>query len=153
MKILARLLSAAVLSSVAMVGISQANDTGRVLVASNTLQLSADTERSSSDDDILKKFVVPFAGTVRVRWQSKSDGSAPVLVLVESALGSVTPPDICGFYTESTTYQWQACTLRVLEGDVIEVRAGAASGTLISLRNVRVYYDVVNNPGTIKKLP
>jgi hypothetical protein len=45
-----------------------------------------------------------------------------------------------------------ACHLRVLEGDYIEVRSYGAAGTLVSIKNVRVYFDVLDNPGTILKL-
>ena len=88
MKSLTTLLSAAVVSSfVATLALGQTNDPGKVLVPSNALKLRADTERSSSSEGTLKKFIVPFAGKVRVRWQLKTDGSAPANVLAQSVMG------------------------------------------------------------------
>ncbi len=132
---------------VATSAFGQTNDTGKVLVPSSALQLRADTERSSSSEGMLKKFIVPFAGKVRVRWQLKTDGSAPANLLAQSVM------EHCAATTYSTTYQPGSCLLRVLEGDYIEVRSYAAAGTLVSFRNVRVYYDVVDNPSRIIKLP
>ena len=148
MKSLTKLLSVAIVSSfVATPAFSQTNDPGKVLVPSNALQLRADTERSSSSEGMLKKFIVPYAGRVRVRWQLKTDGSAPANVIAQSVM------EHCAATTYSTTYEQGSCHLRVLEGDYIEVRSYAAAGTRVSVRNVRLYYDVVDNPGTMIRIP
>ena len=146
-RIIATLLSAAIASSWSASGAyGQTNDTGKVLAPSNVLQLRADRERSSTAEGTLKKFIVPFAGTVRVKWQVKTDGSAPANVMVQSVM------EHCAANTYSTTYEVGVCHLRVLEGDYIEVRSYGAADTLVSIKNVRVYYDVLDNPGTIVKL-
>ena len=149
MKIVATLLSSIVLSStIATAAISQTNDTGRALVASNVLRLSANTERSGFQTPA-KKFIVPFRGVVRVRWQMKSDGSGQL-----ATANIVSSIDSCTSGTVAPTYQPGACNLRVVAGDLIEV---SASGTMhpttfifsdAFIRNVRVFYNVVNNPAT-----
>lgn len=146
MKILATLLSAAVLSSfAATVAFGQTNDSGRALVASNALKLSADTERSGITTPV-KKFIVPFAGIVRVRWQVKSDGSGGK---VDANISSSI--DNCTSSTTAATYQQGQCNLRVVAGDLIDVTASSflgMSGATAFINNVRVFYNVVNNPGT-----
>ena len=147
MKILATLLSAAALSSfAATLTFSQTNGTGKALVASGTLQLSADTVRSGPPpgEEWTKMFFVPFAGVVRVRWQLKSDGSGHKAT---TTIYSATGFDHCFASTTATTYQQRVCNLHVVRGG--DIVASLFSGRI---RNVRVYYDVVDHPGTGKVL-
>ena len=70
--IIATVLSALAWSLAMASGASaQLNPTGRALVASNVLRLSADVTRSGPTT-FVKEFIVPFAGLVRVKWEVKS---------------------------------------------------------------------------------
>src|SRR5687768_8702930 len=95
MRSLATLLAAAVLSCfVAAPALGQTNSNGKALAASNVLKLRADTPRSSVEP-LVKQFVVPFAGTVRVRWQFKTDDTGATVYLdvhseVDSCAASTT---------------------------------------------------------------
>jgi len=126
---------------------------GRALIASNVLKLSADTQRSGFL--IFKEFIVPYAGVVRVRYQYKSDGSGPQTV----SLGITSAIDFnntCGTSTSATTFQSGTCDLKVVAGDRVRLQAqgqmtffpdppGQSTPTV---RNVRLFWNVVNSPGT-----
>ena len=145
MKVLATVLAAAVLTSLsAPVAFGQTKGDGRALVASNVLKLRADTPRSGFAP-LSKQFVVPFAGTARVRWQFKTDGSGPTAYLnINSEV------DSCVASTTAAAYQSGVCDLRVVRGGPISVTAyggGLPQGARVSMRNVRVFYNVVDHPG------
>jgi len=121
---------------------------GKALAASNVLKLSADTERSGSIFVPDKKFLVPFAGIVRVKWQLKSDGSGqPANIRV------VTGIDICSASHPGPNYKAGTCDIRVVAGDIVHVQgSGTPTGVLgmystAFIRNVRLYYNVVDATG------
>jgi hypothetical protein len=140
------LLSAAVLWSGTTGAFSQTNDTGRVLVPSNALKLSANKERCGTTT-LRKEFMVPYAGVVRVRWQLTGDGRALVSAEITSTI------DRCVSTNVTATYQQNTCDLRVLAGDLVQVSAGGSSppdGSAISIaciKNVRIFFDAIDASG------
>ena len=149
MRLSRTLLSAIVIATVSAGGaLAQTEGPGRALVASNVLKLAADTTRSGFS--ALKEFRVPHAGTVRLRYQFRSDGVGTVSVSVGSALETNSA---CGASTSSTTFQTKTCEFKVVAGDRIQV---LASPFFIPpdpmptpfLRNVRLFWDVVNATST-----
>src|SRR4051812_15138016 len=77
---LSALLCAAILCG-GVISATALDGPGRTLVASGVLKLSADTQRSGFL--IIKQFIVPYAGVVRLRYQFKSDGQGPQTVSVQ----------------------------------------------------------------------
>jgi hypothetical protein len=145
-----------VLAAILLVGVNCATITGasaqategpgRGLKASNSLQLSANTQRSTTEffPQSLKQFFVPYAGTVRVKWQSKtSDAAKEVTISVTSNVESCLVP------TTSSAYQTDQCDIRVSAGDLVLVMAAAnfSAPSTAFVRNVRVFYDVVDFDG------
>jgi hypothetical protein len=121
----------------------QTSDIGRALVVSDNLRLSADTPRSGGASTPVKEFIVPYAGVVRVEFQLKSDGShfatASVVSLIDTS---------CDRFTKAATYK----DLRVA-GDSVRAQAfGESDVVSLSIRNVRVFYDVVDSTGLSKIL-
>ncbi|HET7681394.1 MAG TPA: hypothetical protein VFK79_14825 [Xanthobacteraceae bacterium] len=155
------LLSAAALSSVIATGASGQTgdvgdgraltaDVGRALVASNSLKLSADTLRSGSPATPFKQFIVPYAGVVRVTWQFRSDGTHTATAAITSNIHR------CDASTMLATFQAKTCDLRVVAGDLVQAQA---IGEFVNpgfstahIRQVRVYYNVVNATGVGKTL-
>src|SRR6185437_12273291 len=120
---------------------------GMSLVASNVLKLSADTERSGGIVPA-KRFLVPFAGIVRIKWQIKSDGSGqPANITAGSQLGT------CSDSHPGANYKIGTCDLRVVAGDIIEVSARGTQNFMTFIfstafmRNVRIFYNVVDSTG------
>ena len=122
---------------------------GRALVASNVLKLSADTQRSAQAFGILKEFIVPYAGKIRVRWQIKSGDSGK-----QASLVVTSRIENCTDNTTLTTYKAGQCDIRVAAGDLVQF---VLSGTpdinppfitsTAFVRNARVYYNVVDATG------
>jgi hypothetical protein len=145
MKKLASGLSAAVLSSLIVTpAFSQMTDTGRALVPSNVLRASADAERSGGR--VGYAFIVPFAGEIRIRWEFKSDGSGATATSEAGGLAHSCEPS-----TTAASYQRAICNARVMAGERLFVEVGSLAsyrGHIAYIRNVRIYYNVVDNPGT-----
>jgi hypothetical protein len=130
---------------------AQTADAGRALVASDNLKLSADTPRSGAEPKVVKRFIVPYAGVVRIRWQVRSDGIHKAYSFVTSQI------DSCPIRTTTLdTFQSFACNLRVVGGDIVEVSAEGQQDPGYSnwhLRRVRLFFDVVNASGKGRTLP
>jgi hypothetical protein len=145
MKNLASGLLAAVLPSlIPGHAISQTSDTGKALVPSNVLRASADAERSGGS--VAYAFIVPFAGEIRIRWEFKSDGSGATARSEAGGLAYSCEPS-----TTAATYQRGLCNARVMAGERLLVGVGSLAsyrGHIAYIRNVRIYYNVVDNPGT-----
>jgi hypothetical protein len=147
-----RLLTAAVLSCAAATAAFGA-DVGRTLVASNVLKLAADTARSTGEATLVKQFLVPYAGMVRVKWELKSDGTHTAFASVGSQI------DTCPI-SENTlaTFQSFSCDLRVVVGDIVQISAGGQNiapdtfSTAVT-RRARVFFKVVNASGKGITLP
>lgn len=146
-----RLPAAVILSSVIATGaFGQNADIGRALVVSDNLRLSADTPRSGGQTSV-KEFIVPYAGVVRVELQLKSDGSHLATARVTSLVAG------CDRSAKAATYKDFACNLRVAAGDRVKVQAegeslGGGSFSTAFIKNVRVFYDVVDSTGQSKIL-
>ena len=118
---------------------------GRALVPSPTLlQANVDAILTGGAGEFIQRaFIPPYSGTVRVRWQVRSgDGT-----MVFSAAGA----DRLGFCTNDTlsmTFVSKVCDIRVAAGMPLFVYASPDTNTnTTSLRNVRVYYKVVDSEG------
>src|SRR4051812_33614802 len=100
---LSALLSAAILCG-GVTNTTALEGPGRALAASNVLKLSADTQRSGFF--IIKQFIVPYAGVVRLRYQFKSDGNGPQTVTVQ-VTGAIefNNASNCAATTTATTFQ------------------------------------------------
>jgi hypothetical protein len=128
---------------------------GKMLALSNVQRLASDAEVASAANipSSAKRFLVPFRGFVKVRWQVKSsNGGTQVNVNVGSAV------DACfsgpNQSTDSADYVQGSCALRVATGDIVEVTvASSAMGTNGLLRNVRLFYDVIPGNAVGKVLP
>ena len=145
MKILRVVLWAAIVSSfVPTYASGQTNDTGKTLVPSNVLRASGAAERSGGS--VGYAFIVPFAGEVRITWQFKSDGSGATARSGAGGVGHSCQPS-----TTAATYQQAVCDARVMAGDRLSIGASSLAsyrGHIAYIRNVRIYYNVVDNPGT-----
>ena len=125
--------------------VAQTEGPGRALAASNVLRLTADAQRSTTNSfpATLKQFYVPYTGTVRVKWQSRtSDATSAATVFVSSRVATCIVP------TNSLAFQGDQCDIRVSAGDLVTVGASAQNmGTTAFIRLVRVHYDVVDFNG------
>jgi hypothetical protein len=139
---LAALLSSAIITD------ASAQNLGKILIVSKVLQLSADTERSGTTSSTIKQFVVPYAGMVRVKWEIKSGKSSRFANA--SVVGQI---GTCSSSTLMLTYQAGSCELRVVAGDLIDVFVKGEPGqngtnySLAFIRNVRVFYSIVDSQG------
>ena len=149
----ATLLSAALLSFVITTGASgQTADVGRALVASDVLKLAADTARSSGEVTLVKQFLVPYAGVVRMKFELKSDGTHTATAFVESQIDSCPLSQ-----TTLATFQSFTCDLRVVVGDVVQISVGGEQdGATFStgvVRRARMFFNVINASGSGTTLP
>jgi hypothetical protein len=148
MKTIAGLLWAAMLSAAITTGASgQAPAPARVVVASNNVQVSADTERSVTFSEVVKEFRVRYSGKVRLKWMFKSDGSGDAAFADARSL-----IDVCSASTTSASYRPHTCELRVVAGDIIKVtlqgteKDGQTSSTAF-IRKVRLHFDLIDALG------
>jgi hypothetical protein len=150
MNFLVRTLTSALMLNCATSDASALEGPGRALAASNVLKLSADTTRSGLIAN--KEFVVPYSGVVRVKLQYRSDGNGPqnVSLAVNSTIHN------CPDSTTQTSFKAFTCDLRVVAGDRVRITATGfmtiypdppAQSTAF-LRNVRLYWTVINSAGT-----
>jgi hypothetical protein len=131
---------------------AQTQGPGRALVASNVVTLSADTTRSGVA--VSKEFFVPYAGTVRLKYQFRSDGQGPQSVNVAVTTAIESSNFACNAGTTSTAFQTKSCDVKVVAGDRVRVSGtGFNSGdppgqSTVFLRNVRLMFKVVDSAGT-----
>ena len=126
--------------------VAQTEGPGRALAPSNTLKLSANATRTSTElfPQPLKQFFVPYAGTVRVKLQSRSsDAAKQVVITVASGVAT------CMFFVTDTAFRNDQCDIRVSAGGLLMVTAGAnpTAPSTATVRNVRVFYNVVDFDG------
>jgi hypothetical protein len=117
---------------------------GRALLPSQTLlQAKNDPIISATGEHVQRTFIPPYSGTVRVQWEVRSsDGT-----IVFGGAG-VQGLAFCAKDTMSTTFTSKACHVRVAAGMPLYIFASPDSDTnTASLRNVRVYYRVVDSDG------
>jgi hypothetical protein len=143
---------AAIISFSTISGAAALDGPGRALIASNVLRLSADTPRTSTSavGTGFKEFIVPYGGTVRVKWFLRSNETGKsVSVTIRSSIHE------CVDSTTSETYESQNCDLRVSAGDRVQASAIGAFDignptmrSSVTLRNVRLHWNVVDSTGT-----
>ena len=104
------------------------------LVASNTLQVSADAEHLNIDalHGKIKEVVIYYDGFVRLSLEMRSTDGNPASVQIPTADGMIIVS------TSSTTYQLITRDIRVTSGFTILLEWWAG---FFDLRNFRVYYD------------
>jgi hypothetical protein len=129
---------------------------GKMLVVSETIQLESESLVASdgTTQSIIKRFLVPFRGLVRVEWKVRKTaaGNAAAFVFVESALESCI--GATNQNTESTTFVTGFCALRVATGDVVQVWVqGSNDSSNALLKDVRLLYDVKPGNAVGKVLP
>ncbi len=121
---------------------------GRALVASAAdadLQIASDPVLSGNPgSSVHRSFIPPYSGTVRIKWEVRSgDGTTPVFSNVE-----VVHVSACSRPSSSGAFVQKFCNLRVAGGVPITLTAVPDENTNVaSVRNVRLYYRVVNSRG------
>ena len=89
---------------------------------------------------------MPYPGSLRVRWEAKTDSGNTGKVDVEGFAGKCDQ-----FNTTSTTYKAQSCVLPVIAGDRITVTAkGTFTGMAIKqtyIRNVQLMFGIRDSNG------
>jgi hypothetical protein len=134
--------------------VAQTEGPGRALIPSNVLRLSADTLRSGTFG-VVKQFIVPHPGIVRLRYQFRSDGNGPqtVSVTVTTAIEG-TNDGACSASTTLTTFQQKVCDIKVVAGDRVRIFATGVDNieppgsSKIFIRNVRLFWNVVDATST-----
>ena len=118
---------------------------GRALLASNApLQISNDPVTTSQlGGGLQKAFIPPYSGTVRVKWEIRShNGSA---VPSEAYVQNLSQ---CGHQIMTMAFVQRVCTIRVTGGMPIVINAMVTDlNNQVSMRNVRLYYQVVDSDG------
>jgi hypothetical protein len=119
---------------------------GRALVASNTLQVANNPVTSSSarGSGVVRAFIPPYSGTVRVKWELRSGNGTAVNAYVSVAhIGECS-----GATVMSTTPVSQTCDIRVLGGFPVVINAYPQdSMNIVYLRNVSLSYTVLDSDG------
>jgi hypothetical protein len=120
--------------------------TDRVSYASDTLRVSADTERSYMGETYakLKEIVSNMTGTMRVSFDLKnsSDSGPPIRARIYVngvAVGLER-------FSYSTTYTTYTEDITIRQGDLIQIYAQGTSTQYAIVQNFRVFYDVRNTP-------
>lgn len=129
---------------------AQTEGPGRALIAADGRpKLSADTLQSGVA--VQKHFIVPHPGIVRLKFQYKSDGGGPQTVSVSVTTAIEEPNDaVCSVSTTMTTFQSHVCDVKVVAGDRVRVIASGMFNpmpmgqSIVFIRNVRLYWNVVN---------
>lgn len=120
--------------------------TDRTSYASDTLRVSADTERSYKGETYtkLKEIVSNVTGTVRVSFDLKhSSDNGPAVKARIYVNGVAVGIERLTSYAPYKTYT-EDITIR--QGDLIQVYARGTSTQHAIIRNFRVFYDVRNTP-------
>ena len=126
---------------------AQQQGPGRALVASDTvLQISNDPVVTSEPNGAVgRAFIPPYSGTVRVKWEVRSADGTQV-----RSLAYVDFLSECERLSASTAFVQKACNIRVAGGMPIRVDAvviDSNTNDQVSIRNVRLYYRVVDATG------
>ncbi len=115
---------------------------GRALAPSPTL-LQAKNDPIISGEFVQRAFIPPYSGTVRVQWEVRSGDGTLV-----SGGAVVDHLSRCQKDTMSTTFTSKGCNIRVAAGMPLYIFASPDSvSNTASLRNVRVFYRVVDSDG------
>lgn len=115
----------------------------RKLVTSGVEQFTMDTEQTGQT--ATKAFRVPYYGTISILVEMKS--GTPGLTATASVTTAFGGPSVFGTTTSEVYGAHTITTLRVVAGDIVTI-LGNGVGTTVFLRNLKVYYDVVDADGT-----
>lgn len=121
---------------------------GRLAYASDTLRLSADTQRAVTDTlsyTLVKEVQVNVPGYIRLSWEGNrstahSNNRFAIYVNNVVMIGDINPSSLSPSFT-TFTYD-----IPVRAGDVIGLLAKTDDGATVTVRNFRIYYDVGNSP-------
>ena len=121
---------------------------GRLAYASDTLRLSADTQRSVTDVSsytLVKEVQVNVPGYIRLSWEGNrsdtlSGNRFAICVNNVVVIGDINPGSVSPSFT-THTYD-----IPVKAGDVIGLLAKTDDNNTVTVRNFRIYYDVGNSP-------
>lgn len=120
--------------------------TDRASYASNTLRVSADTERSYMGETYtkLKEIVSNMTGTMRVSFDLKRSSDGVPSILARIYVNGVA----VGLerWSSSTTYTTHTEDITIRQGDLIQIYAKGTSTVYAIVQNFRVFYDVRNTP-------
>lgn len=110
------------------------------ITASDTLNISADTERSTASSTYtkLKEITIWFPGTIRIKYDLKRAFSTVYgrVYVNDLAVGGELYPDAVGSYeTESVS------SLQVSPGDKVSLYCKASGGDTCYTRYFRIYFD------------
>lgn len=118
------------------------------VIASDTLQFSADTERTTtSSDPVIKKAIPVYVdGTVRVKHDAKSSNAMSGASRVYKNGSEVGALNVL-----TTSYVTYTADIAVSQGDVLElyINGYAPSSFTAYCRNFRVYFDVPTVDGEV----
>jgi hypothetical protein len=120
--------------------------TDRASYASDTLRVSADTERSHMGQTYtkLKEIVSNVTGTVRVSFDLKHSEASGSAVYARIYVNGVS----VGIERSTSygTYKTYTEDITIRKGDLIQLYAKDTSDGYAIIRNFRVFYDVGNTP-------
>lgn len=136
---------ASLLLCIATPAAAQNAETYKRLVASNTLKANALAERSVTNlgGVVVKEFLVSYGGSVRLKWQLKSDTVDGAVVNVKLANG-YAGGQACSVGTASASYVLKTCDFVVSAGDIIQLDLYSNNGQNVALRNARLFFDIVD---------
>ena len=121
---------------------------GRLAYVSNTLQISADTERSVTDVSsytLMKEVQVNVPGYIRLSWEGNrssylTDNRFAICVNNVVVIGDILPGE------KSPSFTTHTYDIPVRAGDVIGLLGKTDDNNTVTVRNFRIYYDVGNSP-------
>jgi hypothetical protein len=118
---------------------------GRSVVASNVLRISTNPAVTSNiGSSVVRAFIPPYSGTVRLKWEIKSSNGLSV-----SANVSVHSMSNCEEQTTtSTAFVVQTCDIQVAGGFPVVINASTSDGsTKVSLRRVEMLFTLLDSDG------
>lgn len=121
---------------------------GRLAYASDTLRLSADTQRAVTDTlsyTLVKEVQVNVPGYIRLSWEGNRSTTHPnnrfaICVNNVVMIDNISPG------SQSPSFTTHTYDLLVRAGDVIGLLAKTNDEATVTVRNFRIYYDVSNSP-------
>ncbi len=120
----------------------------RLAYASNTLRVSADTQRAVTDVSsytLVKEVQMNVAGYIRLSWEgNRSTLHANNRFAI--CVNNVVTIDDINPGSQSPSFTTLTYDIPVRAGDVIGLLAKTADDATVTVRNFRIYYDVGNSP-------
>jgi hypothetical protein len=109
---------------------------GRRIAATNNVRVTSNLERITSGV-VSKVFFVPYGGTLRVRWDHRSNGSHQVDSRV-----LLNDDPYCTVTTTAATYGTNTCLLTIPAGSTITLLL-VANGQEGAIRNAQLLFNVI----------